>query len=81
MSISDISKMLLYNFWHDYLKQKYGDRAKLRYMDTHSFIIQIITEDIFEDISNDVEKWFVPLTKLKMFKDLFQQEKKRDQIF
>ena len=58
MSILDISKMLMYKFWYDYFKPKYGDKAKLCYTDTDSFIIHIITEDFFEDISNDVEKWF-----------------------
>ena len=57
-SILDISKTLTYEFWYDYLKAKYGDRVKLCYTDTDSFIIHIITEDFFEDISNDVEKWF-----------------------
>ena len=37
---------------------KYGDRAKLCCTDTDSFIIYIKTEDFFEDLSNDVEKWF-----------------------
>ena len=45
----------MYKFWYDYFKPKYGDRAKLCYTDTDSFIIHIITEDFFEDISNDVE--------------------------
>ena len=47
MSILDISKTLMYNFWYDYFKPKYGDRAKLCYTDTDSFIINIITEDFF----------------------------------
>ena len=55
MSILDISKTLMYKFWYDYCKIKYGDRAKLCYTDTDSFIIHIITKDFFEDISNDVE--------------------------
>ena len=58
MSIIDISGILMYEFWHDYINPKYGDRAKLCYTDTDSFIINIKTEDFFEDISNDVEKWF-----------------------
>ena len=58
MSIFDISKTLIYNFWYDYFKPKYGYRAKLCYMDTDSFIIHIKTEDFFQDISDDVEKWF-----------------------
>ena len=55
MSILDISKTLMYEFWSDYLKPKYGDKAKLCYTDTDSFIIHFITEDVFEDIFNDVE--------------------------
>ena len=58
MSILDISKTLMYNFWYDYFKPKYGDKAKLCYTDTDGFIIHIITEDFFEDISNDVEIWY-----------------------
>ena len=58
MSILDISKILMYEFWYDYINPKYGDRAKLCYTDTDSFIIYIKTEDFFEDISNDVKKWF-----------------------
>ena len=27
-------------------------------MNTDSFVINIFTEDFFEDINNDVEKWF-----------------------
>ena len=71
-SILDISKTLMYKFWYDYLKPKYGDRAKLCYTDTDSFIINIITEDFFEDIFNDVEVWYVHLIMMKMIKDLFQ---------
>ena len=51
MSILDISKILMYEFWYDYINPKYGDRAKLSYTDTDSFIIYIKTEDI----SNHVE--------------------------
>ena len=58
MSILDISKTLMYKFWYDYIKPKYGDRAKLCYTDTDNFIIYIKTKDFFEDISNDVERWF-----------------------
>ena len=56
MSILDISKILMYKFWYDYIRPKYGERAKLCYTDTDSFIIKIKTEDFFEDIRNDVER-------------------------
>ena len=57
-SILDISKTLMYEFWYDYFKPKYNDKAKLCYMDTDSFAINIFTEDFFENINNDVERWF-----------------------
>ena len=56
--ILDMSKTLIYGFWYDYVKPKYKDKAKLCYMNTDSFVINIFTEDLFEDISNDVERWF-----------------------
>ena len=55
MSILDISKTLTYEFWYDYIKPKYGDRAKLCYADTDSFFIYIITKDFFKDIADNVK--------------------------
>ena len=55
MSILDVSKILMHEFWYDYINQNYGDRAKLCNTDTDSFINYIKTEDFYEDISNDVE--------------------------
>ena len=39
MSILGIIKMLMYEFWYDYLKPKYGDKAKLCYTDTDSSLV------------------------------------------
>ena len=57
-AILDISKTLMYEFWYDYIKPKYEDKARLCYMDTDSFVINIKTEDFYNDIASDVEKWF-----------------------
>ena len=57
-AILDISKTLMYEFWYDYIKPKYGDKVRLCYMDTDSFIMHIKTEDFYKDIANDVERWF-----------------------
>ena len=48
----------MHEFWYNYSKPKYGDRAKLCYMDTDSFIICVETEDFYKDNTDDVEIWF-----------------------
>ena len=58
LSILEISKILMYEFWYDYMKPKYGDNVKLCYMDTDSFIMHIKTEYFYKDIADDVEKRF-----------------------
>ena len=58
LSIWKIIKTLMYGFWNDYIKPKYQDNARLCYMDTDSFIIYIIPEDVYEDIADDVKKRF-----------------------
>ena len=39
MSILDISKTLMYDFWYDYLKPKYNDKDKLCYIDRDSWFL------------------------------------------
>ena len=46
----------MYEFWYDYIEPKYQNNAKLCYMGTGSFIIQIKTEDFYKDIADDVKK-------------------------
>ena len=58
LSVLEISKTLMYEFWYDYMKRKYGNDVKLCYMDTDSFIINIKTNDFYKDIANDVENRF-----------------------
>ena len=55
LSILDISKILIYEFWYDYMKPKYNDNVKLCYMDTDSFVMNIKSNDFYKDIANDVE--------------------------
>ena len=55
LSILGISKILMYEFWYDYIKQ---DNARLCYMETDSFIIYVKTEDVYEDTADDAEKRF-----------------------
>ena len=53
-----ISKILMYEFWYNYVKPKYGEKAKLCYMDIDSFILYIKTKNIYTDIAKDVETRF-----------------------
>ena len=76
LSILEISKTLMYEFWYDYMKPKYANNVKLCYMDTDSFLINIKTNDFYFVIK------IYPTTLkigsiLQIMKsiDLYQQEK------
>ena len=83
MSILDISKTRMYEFWYDYIKPKYQDKANT---DTDNFIIHIQTKDFYKDFANDIEKWFdtssygeidkrlLPIGKIKKTIGLFKNE-------
>ena len=58
LSILEISKILMYEFWYDYTKPIYNDNVRLCYMDTDSFIMHIKTNDFYKDIASDVENRF-----------------------
>ena len=57
-SILELSKILMYESWNDYVKPKHGKKTKLCYMDTDSFIVFIKKDDIYKDIAEDVERRF-----------------------
>ena len=54
LSILDLSKTVMYKFWYDFIKPKYGENAKLCYMDTDSFNVHIKTDDIYNDMAENV---------------------------
>ena len=58
MCILDLSKIIMYDFHHNYIKQKYGNNAKLLFTDTDSLMYEIQTEDFYKDISGDVKDRF-----------------------
>ena len=58
LSILEISKTLMYEFWYDYMKPKYNSNVKLCYMDTDSFIMNIKTSDFYKDTASDIENRF-----------------------
>eukprot|EP01043_Picozoa_sp_COSAG02_P110894 COSAG02_NODE_47032_length_344_cov_0.726531_1_plen_114_part_11 len=57
MGILDLSKLHMYRFHYDYIKNKYGDRAQLLMTDTDSLMYHIKTEDFYEDMKKDSHKY------------------------
>ena len=70
-AILDISKTLMYEFWYDYIKPKYEEKAKLCYMDTDtlSFIskLKIFIKILQVTLKNGLILLFI----IKMMKDLY----------
>ena len=57
MSIQELSKKVMYEFCYGHVRPKYGEKAKLCYMDTDSFIVYLKTV-IYRDIAEDAETRF-----------------------
>ena len=58
ISILDLAKLHMYDFHYNYIKPKYGDRAKLLFTDTDSLMYEIQTDDFYKDIASDVHDKF-----------------------
>ncbi len=55
MSILDLSKLLMYDFYYNNMKRKYGDRVSLLYTDTDSLLMEVQTENIYQDMNQDID--------------------------
>ena len=64
-AILDISKTLMYEFYYEYMKPKYGNKVKLCYTDTDSSIMQIFTDDFYADISSDAKRLILVVIQKK----------------
>ena len=58
LSILEVSRILMYEFWYDYVTPKYDEKAKLFYMDTDIFITYIKTDYIYKNNAEDVRSGF-----------------------
>ena len=53
-SIVDISKIVMYEYWYDYIKPNYGDNVKICYVDTDNLIVHVKLEDVYADLAKDL---------------------------
>lgn len=56
-SILDISKTVMYDFFYGFLKPLYKEKVKLLYTDTDSFILEIQTDNVYEDIKLNIAEF------------------------
>ena len=57
LAVLDLSKLLMYEFYYDRLKPKYGDNCRLLYTDTDSLIMEVATEDVYKDCLPDLDEY------------------------
>ena len=62
MSNLDFSKSLMYDFHYNYIKTKYGDKAKLLFTDTDSLEYEIRTKDFYKDINRTLRNGLTLVT-------------------
>ena len=71
MSILDISKTLIYEFWYDYIRPKYGDKTKLCYTDMDSFVVYIRTKIFLKIFLMMLRDGLIHISMMKVTKDRF----------
>ena len=75
LSILQISKIIMYEFWYDYVKKKYGDMVKLCYTHTDSLVMNIKTKDFTRILHKMLKKGLT--LQVMMLIDHYLKEKIR----
>ena len=52
LMVLERSKNIMLKFWYDELKPRYGNKIKLILSDTDSFVFEVNTEDVYQDLYN-----------------------------
>ena len=75
-SILYLSKTVMYKFWYDYVKPKYGENAKCSSVNTDSLIVHVKTDDIYKAIAEDVQTRF-PTSNFELHRPLPKGKNKK----
>ena len=51
VTILEYAKLVMFSYYHNVVKKSFGDRVKLLYSDTDSFVIELRTRDLYADLS------------------------------
>ena len=57
LSMLDLSKTVMYEFWYNYVNPKYGQKARLCYMNKDSFIVHLKTDDVYKNVAEKLIKY------------------------
>ena len=55
LSMLDLSKTVMYEFWYNYVNPKYGQKARLCYMNKDSFIVHLKTDDVYKNVAEKLK--------------------------
>ena len=76
LSILDLSKTVTYEFWYNYVKSKYGENIKHCYMDEDSYIVRVKIDDVYKDISENIETRF-DSSNFEVYRSLPERKNKK----
>ena len=75
MTILENSKIVMYDFYYNYLKARYGQNCELIYTDTDSLLLNIQTEDVYKDMKE--HSWLYDTSNYRKDHPLYDDRKKK----